>query len=208
MMTSLKSNHACDWLLPGSPGNPQLLHSDRSDQVFICPPNLGHGYRQEIPLRDDLRLIIIDYTFHQDWVIDSIGEGDRIEFEFHLAGHDADYSLCIPCFRLRQFGFRVARKRVFKVEVFFKRPTLVSYAQFFIERLLPQAQTAAERILQALHRHQVGGSSNSMAGMLNHILRMNDEFLQDLRRLVRTYQAEVLSYCKLLTVHNNEKDSH
>ncbi|MEL6381153.1 MAG: AraC family transcriptional regulator [Cyanobacteria bacterium J06626_18] len=165
----LKSNQGSDWLIPGSPDDPRLLHVDASDRILVCPPSLGYGYRQEIPLRDDLRLIIIDYTFHQDVVVDAIGDGDRIEFEFHLAGPHADYSLCIPCFRLRQFGFRLAGKRVFKVEVFFKRPTLVSYAQFFMERLLPQAQTAAERIVQALYRHQVGVASTTTARMIDRI---------------------------------------
>ncbi|NEQ46641.1 MAG: helix-turn-helix transcriptional regulator [Leptolyngbya sp. SIOISBB] len=169
MMTSLRSNQDYDWLLPSGPDNPQLLHSDRTDRVLICPPSLGQGYRQEIPLRDDLTLVIIDYTFHQDVIADVVGAGDRIEFEFHLAGPHADYSLCIPCFGLRQLGLRRAGNRVFKVEVFFKRPTLVSYAQDFMERLSPLAHRAAHHILESIYRHQVGGTSPSTAGMIQRV---------------------------------------
>ena len=169
MTTPFRSKQPRDWLLPGHPSDSRLLHPDASDRVFVCLSELGHGYLQEIPLRDDLTLVIVDYTPHRDLVIDAIGEGDRIEFEFHLAGPHTGYSFCIPCFRLRQFGFKLARKRVFKVEVFFKGPTLVSYAKVFMERLLPQAQTVAERILQSIYRYQGGGSISTTAGMLQGI---------------------------------------
>ena len=169
MVTLLRVNQACDWLLPGSPENQQLLHSERSDRVFVCPPSLGHGYCQEIPLRDDLMLVIIDHTFNQDCVIDAIGEGNRIEFAFHLTDRHAAFSRFVPHFRLRQLVWLRAKRRIFNVEVFFKRPTLINYVQFFIERLSPQAKLAAEHILQALYRHQVGDSSKSITEMLSCI---------------------------------------
>ena len=165
----LQSNQVKDWLLPGSHHDPRLLHVGATDQIFVCPPELGQGYRQEISLREDLTLLIIDYTFDQTIMTDTVGAGDRIEFEFHLAGIHAGYSLCIPCFKLRQFGVRFPNKKIYKVEVFFKGPTHEAYAQSFIERLSPEARTAAERILQAVYSHQGGGSNFTTATMLNQI---------------------------------------
>ena len=169
MAATHRSNQPRDWLMPGSLSHPQLLHADDADRVLVCSPALGQGYLQEIPLRDDLMLVIVDNTFKQDMVIDAIGEGDRIEVEFHLAGPYAGYSLCVPCFRLRQFGVKLAPKHIFKVEVFFKGPALVSYAQLFMDRLLPQAHHAAEGILQSIYRHLKGGPIATTAGMLHQI---------------------------------------
>ncbi|MGD1949581.1 MAG: helix-turn-helix transcriptional regulator [Leptolyngbyaceae cyanobacterium] len=169
MTTQLQLNHIFDCLLPGSPSDPRLLHSDSADQVFFYTSDLGEGYRQEIPLRDDLTLMIIDYTPNRDLLFDLMGDGSRIEFEFHLAGPYSGYSLCIPCFRLRQFGVRRAHRHIFKVEVIFKRPTLVEYAQSFIEHLSPRANRAAEHILQSIYRRQVGGTSFSTDAMLDQL---------------------------------------
>ncbi|MEM1255025.1 MAG: AraC family transcriptional regulator [Cyanobacteria bacterium P01_H01_bin.21] len=169
MATQLQLNHIFDCLLPGSPNDPRLLHSDSADQVFFYTSDLGQGYRQEIPLRDDLTLMIIDYTPNRDLLFDLMGEGNRIEFEFHLAGPYRGYSLCIPCFRLRQFGVRRAQRHIFKVEVIFKRPMLVKYAQAFIERLSPRANNAAKHILQSIYHRQVGGTSLSTDTMLDQL---------------------------------------
>ena len=169
MVTLLRLNHFTDWLLPSSPENPQLLHSESSDRVFIYPPSLGHGYFQEIPLREDLTLSIMDYTLNQDLMVDAIGEGNCIEFAFYLAERHATFSRFVPNFRLRRLVWLQAKRRIFNVEVFFKRPTLINYAQFFMERLAPQAKLAAERILQALYRHHVGNPSTSVTAMLNSI---------------------------------------
>ncbi|MGD1908225.1 MAG: helix-turn-helix transcriptional regulator [Leptolyngbyaceae cyanobacterium] len=169
MAAPLKTNRFLDLFVAGHSDDPQLLHADPTDQILVCPPEIGKGYVQQINLRDDFMVIILDYTLTQDVLIDTVGPGDRIEFEFHLAGPDADYSLCVPCFRLRQVGIKRAQRRYFKVEVFFKRPTLIRYAQRFLERLLPHAQTTAERILQSLYRYQNGGSSLATDTMLDQV---------------------------------------
>ncbi|MEM7794661.1 MAG: AraC family transcriptional regulator [Cyanobacteria bacterium P01_C01_bin.118] len=169
MTTQPRLNHVFDCLLPGSPSDPRLLHSDPSDRVFFYASDLGQGYRQEIPLRDDITLMMIDYTPNQDLLFDMVGDGNRIEFEFHLAGPHEGYSLYIPCFRLRQFGVRRANKQVFKVEVIFRRPALIKYAQLFMERLSPKANAAAKNILQLIYRRQIGGIGRSTAEVVNQI---------------------------------------
>ena len=169
MPTQLQLNHIFDCLLPGSPNDPRLLHSDSADRVFFYTADLGQGYRQEIPLRDDLTLMIIDYTPKYDLLFDQIGEGNRIEFEFHLIGPYSGYSLCIPCFRLRQFGMRRAQRHIFKVEILFKRPALIEYARSFIERLSPRANSAAKHILQSIYQRQVGGTNAAIDEILNQL---------------------------------------
>lgn len=171
MTTRLVLNHWSDWLKPGSPDDSRLLHSDASDRIHICPPHLGQGYIQEILLRDDLTLIILDYTLTQEMVIHKPGESSRLEFEFQLAGPDAGYSLFLPYFGFKEFGFKRAQKRSFKVEVCFKQPTLITYLQAFMERLSPQTQGIAERLTQFIYRSLGGGSSSTLAGMLNQILQ-------------------------------------
>ena len=169
MTSQPRSTQLRDWLVPGSPSDPQLLHAEASDHILVCPPDVGQGYVQEIPLRHDLILVILDYTLHRDIVIDAVGTGDRIEFEFHLAGPYAGYSLSIPSIKLSQLGIKRSQKRFFKVEVFFKQPSLTDYAQFFIERLSPQARATAEQILQSIYRYQDGGSSSSIDQMVSRI---------------------------------------
>lgn len=171
MTTRLILNHWEDWLLPGNPSDSRLLHSDASDRILVCPSHLGQGYIQEILLRDDLALIILDYTLNQDVVIDASGESSRLEFEFQLAGPDAGYSFFVPSFGLKEFGVKRARKRFFKVEVVFKRSSLMTYFQAFMERLSPQTQCIAERVMQSMCRYQRGGSISTTAGRLNQILQ-------------------------------------
>ncbi|NJK28287.1 MAG: AraC family transcriptional regulator, partial [Coleofasciculaceae cyanobacterium SM2_3_26] len=151
MTAQLVLNRWEDLYVPGHPNDSRLLHSDPSDRISICPPHLGHGYFQEILLRDDLTLVILDYTLHQDVSIDVSSEGDRLEFEFQIVGADAGYSFFIPYFGLRQFGIKPARRRWFKVEVFFNRPALTTYFRSLVERLSPQIQDLVSRILKSMY---------------------------------------------------------
>lgn len=164
-------NHWEDWLLPGSPSDSRLLHSDASDRILVCPTHLGQGYIQEILLCDDLALIILDYTLNQEVVIDAPGESSRLEFEFQLAGPGAGYSFFIPYFGLKEFGVKRAQKHFFKVEVVFKRSLLMTYFQAFMERFSPQTRCLAERVIRYMYTHQRGRSTSTTAGMLNQILQ-------------------------------------
>ncbi|MEM0981120.1 MAG: helix-turn-helix transcriptional regulator [Cyanobacteria bacterium P01_H01_bin.58] len=169
MLKRLALEHWDDWLLPGSPSDSRLLHADASDRILVCPDHLGQGYFQEIVLRDDVSLFIHDHVLHQDLVVDTQSSGDRLEFAFTLAGPATGYSFLVPEFGWKTLLLKQARKRVFKVEVFFKRPTLITYLQNFIERLYPQTQDVAERMVQLMYRYHGGGSSSTLAGMLNRI---------------------------------------
>lgn len=169
MKPPLVLNRSNNWLIPGSPSGSRLFHVDEADQIRDCSSHIGQGYFQVIPLQDDLELGIHDYTLHQHRVIDILGRVNCLEFEFRLAGPDAGYSSFRPYFGLREFHIQPAQKRYFKVEVWLKRPALIRYFQAFIERLSPQIQGNAKRILQSIYRYQGGGSGSTPVEMLNQI---------------------------------------
>ncbi|MEL6381152.1 MAG: helix-turn-helix transcriptional regulator [Cyanobacteria bacterium J06626_18] len=159
-------NHWEDWLLPGSPSDSRLFHADTSDQVLVYPANLGRGYRQKIRLRDDLTLVILDYTLTQDVITHSLDAGDYLKFEFRP---DAGYSSFLPRFGLPNLGVTPAHRRAFEVEVIFKFPSLITYFQSFMERLSPQTRGIAERTLLALCQHRTGDTFANVISMLNRI---------------------------------------
>lgn len=141
-----------DWLLPGSLNDTRLHHADETDRILVCPPHLGQGYVQHIPLCDDMTLVILDYTLHQEIMMEASGSSNRIEFTFYLAGSDEGYSFFCPHFGLKQLNVKQKQNRFFKVEIFFKPPAFSTYFQSFMERLTPQTQDVANRILQFIHR--------------------------------------------------------
>lgn len=159
-----------DWLEPGDPSYAGLLHSDRSDSVQICPAQLGQGYVQSIPLRDDLNLVIIDYTLNQPLLIDAPREHGLLEFEFQLAGREPGQSLIMPYFGLRGVGVRPAHQRLFKVELFFKSPTLNTYFQDFTQGLSASVQQTIEAVLQQLCRQRWGQSPSSFVATLDRLM--------------------------------------
>ncbi|MGD1898899.1 MAG: helix-turn-helix transcriptional regulator [Phormidesmis sp.] len=146
-----------DWLLPGSPSDSRLLHSDASDLVWVCPDHIGQGYVQEIFLQDDLSLFILAYTLHASVIVTTARQSDRLEFEFQLAGKSPGYSFFEPHLGLKNIGVKPGQRRCFKVEVILKRPTLTTYFQAYIERLLPQAQDVAKRVMQSMYQYLNSG---------------------------------------------------
>ena len=168
MTTQPILNHWKNGLLPGSPNDSRLLHSDPSDRILVYPSCLGQGYRQEIWLRDDLSLFILDYTLSQDVIFDALGKGDYLKFEFQLAETNTRYSNWIPQLGFRSLGGTPARKRVFEVEVVFKRPASITYTQAFLDRLPSQTQHIVERISKFLRRHQGGCSNLTLTGFFDH----------------------------------------
>jgi len=163
-------NHWSDWLLPRSPNDVRLFHSDSSDRILVCSPHLGQGYIQEIQLREDLSLRINDYTLHQDLVIDVPGQSNILEFIFPLTSSDARYSYVDPHFGLNSFTIKLALKRVFKLEVFFQRPSLITYFQAFREHLSPQTRSVAEQLTQYLSEY-FGTSRSSPDETLSQLLQ-------------------------------------
>ncbi|NEP62499.1 MAG: hypothetical protein F6K31_37150, partial [Symploca sp. SIO2G7] len=114
------------------------------------PPQWGHGYRQTIQLRDDLSLTIHDYQLSQDLALDGPGESDRLEFEFFLPGSvRAGNSFCVPCLGFKQLTFNET-KRVFKFEVVFQQPSLMTYGQAVMERFSAPDQIVMAQFKQYL----------------------------------------------------------
>ena len=156
MIRHLVLNNSQGWLIPGETNDTRLFHSDTSDRVRVCPPQIGQGYIQEITLREDLLLRIIDYTLKSKLLIDTLGDSNCLEFEFQLAGRKAGYSFFSPEFGIRSFGIKLAQKRIFKVEVVFKPPSLSTYFYKFIERLSPPLQQLSQEIVQRIYQYYVG----------------------------------------------------
>ncbi|MEM9818135.1 MAG: helix-turn-helix transcriptional regulator [Cyanobacteria bacterium P01_D01_bin.6] len=150
MITRLQINHWSEWLIPGSPEDSRLFHGESSDRVWICPPHLGQGYIQEIPLREDLSLNIYDYQLHQNLLIDEPGQANRLEFEFYLEGDQlANHSSIVPCLGFKDLTVKQTR-RVFKLEIVFQCPSLMTYCRAFRERLSPRNQIIFERFIDCL----------------------------------------------------------
>ncbi|MGD1931783.1 MAG: helix-turn-helix transcriptional regulator [Leptolyngbyaceae cyanobacterium] len=169
MTTRLQLKNWTDWLLPSDADYTRLLHADVSDHIQVCPPQLGHGYLQKITLRDDLTLVILDYTLHQNVVVDAAGEGESLELTFHLDSRTPGYSFFCPDFGLRDLAVMPTQQRFFKVELFFKRPTLAPYYQTFLERLPAQTYDTVEHIIQSLSRTPGRMARTHVAEKLDHL---------------------------------------
>ena len=171
MATKLVLEQWSDWLKPGNKSDSRLLHSDKSDRIFVCPPNFGRGYYQEIFLQDDLTLVINDYTLDRDLVIDAPSQNNLLEFEFRLEGADAGYSFFIPYFGLKDFGIERSRQRVFQLGICFKRPALLTYFHEFMANLPPEIQAIAEKVIQSIYQYQSDRSTSNAEMMLDRILQ-------------------------------------
>ncbi|MEM9450713.1 MAG: hypothetical protein AAGA75_19585 [Cyanobacteria bacterium P01_E01_bin.6] len=67
-----------DYLRPGHSSDSRLFHADSADHIQVYSPDIGQGYIQTIPLRDDLSLVILDHTFHDTLVSDNLREHAKI----------------------------------------------------------------------------------------------------------------------------------
>ena len=155
-----------EWYDLGSWQEPRLLHTDPSDRILLCPTTLGEGYYQNIFLEDNVTLVILDYSLHDDLVLDVAGVRDRIEFEFQLVGPQAGYSFFVPYFGLPEMSIKHAHKRYFKVEVFFEPPVLNTYFQAVLKRFTPKDQQVATSAMQALHRFWDCGSRTTFEQLI------------------------------------------
>ncbi|MEM6614149.1 MAG: AraC family transcriptional regulator, partial [Cyanobacteria bacterium P01_C01_bin.72] len=120
----------------GSTNDSRLLHSDKSDRIQVCQPNLGQGYIQEIILGDDISLVINNYRLDRDLIIDKPKHDSSVQFSFPLTDSDARYSTFDVCFGLRVIDIMRSRQAIFKVEVVFTQSTLLTYVQEFMARML------------------------------------------------------------------------
>ncbi|MEM6353911.1 MAG: helix-turn-helix transcriptional regulator [Cyanobacteria bacterium P01_D01_bin.14] len=170
-MTARLISHWHDWVQPGSPDDSRLLHSDPSDYISVCRPQFGQGYIQDILLRDDLWIVIRDYTPTADLVMNVPGGENHIQLDFSLAEPVTGYALFGPHFGYRQLHLLRSQQRCFRVGVFFRFSTMIFYLKAFMERLSPHARSVAERVSQAMYRHHGGGSRSTLDNMLSRVIR-------------------------------------
>ena len=178
-----------DWLELGSYKDSRLLHSDESDRILVCPSHLGQGYRQEIPLRDDLSLVIENYRLDRNLIIDIPSHNSFVAFGFPLTGADARHSLFglfDVCFGLREIHIKrclyakryplgrlapQSQQQIFNVEIVFKQSTTAIYLQEFMARLFPQTLDIAEQVIRSIYRYRKGYSSSNTKEMLERVLQ-------------------------------------
>lgn len=155
MMTAQQvSNHRKHRLLQGSSHDPRLLHSDPADNVMFYPSCTAQGYRQEIQLRDDLTLAIVNYELKHDVLLNANGQGTYTKFEFPVIKASAQYSNFIPSAGFNRIFSGCAGKRVFEVEVIFKQSAMASYLQAYIERMPVRMQQIVGSVLAFLRKFQ------------------------------------------------------
>ncbi|PSB09523.1 AraC family transcriptional regulator [Pleurocapsa sp. CCALA 161] len=171
MVTRLMLERYEDWLERGSYKDSRLLHSDKSDRIQVCPSHLGQGYRQEIPLRDDLSLVIENYRLDRNLVIDIPSHNSFVAFGFPLTGADARHSLFDVCFGLREIHIKQSQQQIFNVEIVFKQSTTAIYLQEFMARLFPQTLDIAEQVIRSIYRYRKGYSSSNTKEMLERVLQ-------------------------------------
>ncbi|MEO1294421.1 MAG: AraC family transcriptional regulator [Cyanobacteria bacterium J06636_16] len=163
-------NRKSDYLHPGSPNDARLFHSDVSDQIQIWSSQVGQGYSQTIPLRDDLSLIILDYEMQDTLIIDSLELDVCLEFSCHLAGKTMGQSAITLQHGLRKFGIFPAQQRVVKVEVFFQPPSFGVYCHAVLDCLPTQEKDIIYKWVDTLYQHQFGHPAASPQAALDYFL--------------------------------------
>ena len=167
------SNEQNYCLLEGSPSDPRLLHSDPSDSILVYPAHLADGYRQEIQLQDNLSLAIVNYEITGQ--VSPVMRKKRayIKFEFPVAQKaaqkatqktakgDSQYSNFIPNVAGREVLEGYVGKRVFEVEVVFKRSAMATYFQAYVDRMSVRSQQIIKKIFPFLPQYELHRSYKS-----------------------------------------------
>ena len=169
-MASRFLNQVSDHLHPGSPSDSRLFHADPSDQIQVWSPQVGQGYVQTIPLREDLSLVIADDTMHNAVLMNTCKQEAALEFEFQLAGATPGQSSLAPHLGMKGPNTRPAQQRRFNVEIFFGPSAFMTYYQLIAERLPPQALSLFHKSVECMHRSQVDHQAVSPQAALTQIL--------------------------------------
>lgn len=163
-------NRVSDFLHPGSFHDSRLFHADSSDQIQVWSSQVGQGYVQTIPLREDLSLVIVDDTMHNTVLMNTHKQEASLEFEFQLAGSTPGKSSLVPHLGMSGLNIRPAQQRRFKVEIFFGPSAFMTYYQLIAERLPPQALSLFHKSVEWTYRHQSGDQATSPQAVLTQIL--------------------------------------
>ncbi|MEL6401228.1 MAG: AraC family transcriptional regulator [Cyanobacteria bacterium J06626_4] len=157
MTPRLVVEHYENWLLRGSSDDSRLWHADPSDQILLYPSHVGQGYRQNIPLRDDLTLVIMDYRINRDVMFLPHSPTVGAKFEFPLAGGTGQPSRFMAITEAKSLGTLVAHQRIFEIEVIFKGyDAILAYTQACVERLPHQTQQIFEDTIQCFWQFRGG----------------------------------------------------
>ncbi|MGD1939270.1 MAG: helix-turn-helix transcriptional regulator [Cyanophyceae cyanobacterium] len=169
MAARLIINNPESWLLPGSPNDPRLFHGGVSDQILLYPDHIGQGYRQYIQLRDDLVLVIMDYTIHRELVFNGwLDQEFTTKFEFPISRGNERSSDFIPGFSSKFLAGLHKGQECFEVEVIFKGHAAVAYLQACIDRYSPRTQQLIEEAVQAMWRCR-GSKPLNLAAAINRL---------------------------------------
>ncbi|MFG6101424.1 AraC family transcriptional regulator [Leptothoe sp. EHU-05/26/07-4] len=170
-MTSRFLNPRSNYLHPGSPDDSRLFHGDSSDQIQVWSPQVGQGYLQTIPLREDLSLVILDYTMRNTVLTHIPKQRASLEFEFQISGSAPGQSGLTPHYGLGDLNIEPAQQRQLKVEIFFFGPSaFMAYYQLIAELLPFQALDIFHKSVQCMHHAQFGYQAISPQAALIQIL--------------------------------------
>ena len=170
MTTRLVVNHYEDWLLPGSSDDSRLLHADPSDRILLYPSHVGQGYRQYIPLRDNLTLVIMDYVINHGVISHGAVQEPVAKFEFPITDVSGQVSRFLPSLNSTYVSAICPNKHVFEIEVIFKGyDSTWRYGQACIERFPRKTQQIIERTIQAWWRSQGGRSGLDPMTIINRL---------------------------------------
>ncbi|MGD1939039.1 MAG: helix-turn-helix domain-containing protein [Cyanophyceae cyanobacterium] len=160
-----------DYLHSGSADDPRLSHADLSDQIQVWNSAFGQGYKQTIPLRDDLSLVIGDDKINNPLVISSPGRKDAaLNFEFQLSGAASQQSSFSPQLGPMALDMRHAQQRTFRIEVLVGPSAFMTYYQRITDRLSPQALTSLNQFIELAHYGLFGGRPDSPRQALEQML--------------------------------------
>ncbi len=140
----------------------------------VCVQEFGGGYRQWIELRDTL-LLIQDYQFHHDLLVQhELGENE-LEFGFQILGgsyarRNAGQNFIkdgpTDCAVVQEFG----QERVLQIDVHFETSDFLSS---FVSNYAGQMPVSIHRIIERSHSHpyqHVGETTGAMQLALKQIL--------------------------------------
>lgn len=160
-----------DYFHPGSPNDSRLFHADSSDQIRVCLPPVGQGYKQIIPLQEGLSLVILDYKVHSNFLSRYPQRSQFLEFEFRIAGPLSGHSIFYPPQDPSMLvGIWQTQQRRFNIEVTFSQPFLMPYLSKVFEHLTSQDQNLIYTLIDWVYRSQLGYAAVSPQAVLTQIL--------------------------------------
>lgn len=164
-------NRYRDWLLLGSSDDPRLLHADPSDEIWLYPSPIGQGYRQNIQLRDNLTLVIVDYSINRPVIYNFPTEETGVKFEFPIPQINDQPSRFLPLMASSALGAPPIGKQIFEIEVVFKgHDAFLTLGQSCMERLSHQNQILIEETLKICWQFQGGRSGVSHNAIIARLI--------------------------------------